>query len=98
MSAFQLMVSGAIVVGALLASLFFLRFWRQSRDRFFLYFGLAFLLQGAGRIAPAFGMTAPHEELLYLSRLLAYLLIVLAIWTKNRAGARAPRMQGPPRD
>lgn len=98
MSTFQLMVSGGIVVAALLASLFFLRFWRQSRDRFFLYFGLAFLLQGVGRIAPAFGMTAPHEELLYLSRLVAYLLIVLAIWTKNSAGVRAPRTKGTRRD
>lgn len=84
MSPLQSIVTGAIVAAALVVSLFFLRFWRQTRDPFFLYFALAFLLQGLGRAAPVFGQDASHDALLYVSRLVAYLLIVIAIWTKNR--------------
>ena len=33
-----LLVSGAIVMGYAVAGLFFLRFWRETRDRLFLIF------------------------------------------------------------
>lgn len=88
MSPMQLIITGAIVAAALFVSVFFLRFWRQTRDPFFLYFALAFLLQGLGRAAPAFGQDQAHDALLYVSRLVAYLMIVIAIWTKNRKGKR----------
>ena len=32
------MLTGAIAVGSLVAGLFFFRFWRHTRDRFFLWF------------------------------------------------------------
>lgn len=50
-------VSGAISALALVATLVFLRFFRQSRDRFFLYFALAFALHALARAAAALRLT-----------------------------------------
>ncbi|HWI81283.1 DUF5985 family protein [Ramlibacter sp.] len=79
------MLSGAIAVSSLLAGLFFLRFWRNTGDRFFLYFALSFALEGLNRVA--LGLLAHVSEdnpLFYSVRVMAYGLIVLAIWQKNR--------------
>jgi hypothetical protein len=78
------LIPGAIVMGYAVAGLFFLRFWRQTRDRLFLIFAISFWLLGAQRLALA--LTAPTVETtgLYLLRLLAFLLILLAIVDKNR--------------
>jgi uncharacterized membrane protein HdeD (DUF308 family) len=75
---------GAITVLAWVAALIFFRFHRQTRDSFFLYFGWAFVLEGAHRIPEAFG-TSDDNPFVYLVRLAAYLLILYAIWQKNRA-------------
>jgi hypothetical protein len=78
-------LTGAIAVASLLAGLIFLRFWRQSRDRFFLYFALSFALEGLNRIALGMLTTLKEDNpLLYSVRVVAYGLIVLAIWQKNR--------------
>ena len=36
------LVTGAIVMGYAVAGLFFIRFWRQTRDRLFLIFAVSF--------------------------------------------------------
>ena len=79
------MLMGAIAVASLLAGLFFFRFWRDSRDRFFLYFALSFWLEGLNRLALGLLMD-PRETapIVYSVRLVAYGLILLAIWQKNR--------------
>ena len=79
------MLIGAIVMASFVAGLFFFRYWRSSRDKFFLYFALSFWIEAADRVA--FGMLGPSSEfdpLLYGARVLAYGLIVLAILQKNR--------------
>jgi hypothetical protein len=77
--------AGAVATGSLLVSLFFVRFWRQTGDRFFLFFAGSFLLEAANRTALAL---LPHadenEPLFYLVRLVAYGLILAAIIQKNR--------------
>ncbi|NKE64253.1 hypothetical protein RAMLITH_00330 [Ramlibacter sp. RBP-2] len=79
------MLSGAIAVSSLLAGLFFLRFWRSSGDRFFLYFALSFALEGLNRIALGLLVDASENNPLFYSvRVVAYGLIVVAIWQKNR--------------
>ena len=47
----ELMLMGAIAAGWLVAGLFFFRFWRQTRDRFFLWFALSFWLVCARIVA-----------------------------------------------
>ena len=79
------MLTGAIAVGWLVAGLFFFRFWRHTRDRFFLWFALSFWLEFANRIALGLWTGATEQSpLLYGLRVIAYGLILLAIWQKNR--------------
>jgi hypothetical protein len=82
---YHLMLMGGIAAGHLMASLFFLRFWRETRDRFFLYFAASFLIEAGNRVA--LGMVldvAEDNPLLYMVRVVAYGLILLAILQKNR--------------
>ena len=80
-------VAGAVSVGYLVAGLFFLKFWRRTRDGLFAAFAAAFALMAANQAAPVlFGI--PDEALsgVYLLRLGAFLLIILAILRKNLKG------------
>lgn len=78
------LMTGAIALASFIAALFFLRFWRAARDRFFLYFALSFAIEGAHRIYSALMFEAAEDSPLhYLVRLLAYLLILWAILEKN---------------
>ena len=79
------LLMGAIAAGSAFAGLFFLRFWHQTRDRFFLYFAGSFWLEAASRVALVVVEHAnEHEPLFYAVRLVAYGLILAAIWQKNR--------------
>jgi hypothetical protein len=76
---------GAIAMGSLVVSLFFLRFWRSTKDRFFLFFALSFLIEAVNRVL--LGLSPLKNEdapVFYLIRLLAYALILFAIIDKNR--------------
>jgi hypothetical protein len=81
-------LSGAVALGFLTCALFFLRFWRRTRDELFLGFALAFGLLGTGQTIIALA-NVPTEEKgsLYLIRLVAFALILIAIVRKNRASA-----------
>lgn len=77
---------GAIAMGYAIASLFFFRFWRNTHDRLFLYFGLSFLIEAANRTHFALTLPAGDDEPLYYGvRLVSYLLILWAILEKNLA-------------
>jgi hypothetical protein len=86
-----LVVTGAIVMGYAVAGLFFFRFWRETRDRLFLIFGLAFWLLGVQRLAIALSRGMVEDDTgLYLLRLFAFLLILGAIVDKNRSTSQRP--------
>jgi hypothetical protein len=79
------LIMGAIAMASAIAALFFLRFWRDTGDRLFAMFALAFLLLGFTRL----GLALSPEELeghthWYWARLVAFLLILVAIVDKNR--------------
>ena len=76
---------GVIVTASLTAALFFLKFWRATRDGLFLAFAIAFLIEGLNR-AGVLLLEHPNEgsPIVYLVRLLAFLLIAAAIVRKNR--------------
>jgi hypothetical protein len=85
-----LFISGVLVAGYAVAGLFFLRFWRQSRDRLFAWFAAAFWLLAAQRGALAAAEPGTlGATWLYAVRLLAFLLILAAVIDKNRP-ARGP--------
>lgn len=82
--------TGAITMGSIVIALFFLRFWRDSGDRFFLYFALSFLIEGVHRLYSALHDAGGEDSPLhYLIRLLAYGLILWAILEKNLPKAKA---------
>jgi hypothetical protein len=86
-----LLISGAIVMGYGVAGLFFLRFWRETRDRLFIIFAGAFWILGLQRLALTFSHTMVEDDTgLYLVRLFAFLLILGAIVDKNRSSPQRP--------
>ena len=80
------LLTGAIVLAAALVGLHFLRFWKDSRDGFFLCFALSFFLQAAQWLHSGLHQDASeYSPLYYLSRLVAYGLIAFAILRRNAA-------------
>ncbi|MCA1566020.1 MAG: DUF5985 family protein [Acidobacteria bacterium] len=82
----NLMLLGGISVASLIAGLYFLRFWKTTGDRFFLFFAISFFVEGVNRAA--LGLTEQPNEatpFFYLVRLLSFALILVAILDKNRA-------------
>ena len=79
------MLSGAIATGWLVAGLFFFRFWRHTQDRFFLWFALSFWIEAGNRVALGVITGAGEDNpAFYMLRVVAYGLILLAIWQKNQ--------------
>jgi hypothetical protein len=76
---------GAIAALSFVAGLIFLRYWRSTHDRFFLLFALSFWIEAANRTLMTWiGAWRENEPLVYTIRLVAYALILFAIWDKNR--------------
>jgi hypothetical protein len=78
-------LSGAIFMGLAVVGLFFLRFWRQTGDRLFAIFAMAFWVLTLERLLLL--LIDPKDELrpyVYTVRLFAFLLILTAIIDKNR--------------
>ncbi len=90
------LLAGAIAMACLVAGLFFMRFWRQTRDRFFLFFSVFFVVEAINRVILGLsGNSDEHEPLIYLIRFLAFVLIMAAIVEKNRKkGQQKPGAQG----
>jgi hypothetical protein len=82
----QQMLMGGIAMGWALAGLFFFRFWRHSRDRFFLFFAASFWIESINRVALGllWASASENNPMFYGIRLVSYGLILLAIWQKNR--------------
>lgn len=77
-------LSGAIFMAAMVIALFFLRFWRHSREKLFIYFALAFVLEGFHRLLQAWPTDTEDQSQYYVLRLIEYVLILLAVIQKNR--------------
>lgn len=76
-------LAGALTIGYFIAGIFFLRFWKKTYDRLFAIFAVAFWVFAAERLA----LTDPLDEnrwYIYLVRLFAFVLIIIAIIDKNR--------------
>ena len=81
-------LSGATAFGFFVCGLFFLRFWRRTRDQLFMAFALAFVLLGIGQAVLALANIPTEErDALFLFRLSAFALILFAILRKNRAAS-----------
>jgi len=74
---------GALAMACLVAAMFFFRFFRDTRDRLFCWFGLSFLIEGLNRSLAALEVFTADDPLYYGIRLGAYALILWAIVEKN---------------
>ena len=78
-------LSGVLACGFWVAGLFFWRFWRSSRDRLFLFFACAFWLMCVERFVLIEWRAALElNPLVYVLRVVAFLLIIVGIVEKNR--------------
>lgn len=85
----SMLISGALIAGYAVIALFFLRFWRDTRDRLFGMFAAAFLLLAVHRVLlPLILRDAGLEPAAYALRLLAFLIIIAAVVDKNRDTGR----------
>lgn len=81
---FTAVFAGAVAMASLTIALFFLRFWKTTHDRFFLLFTLSFLLEAISRLLYLTHPQQADDPMIYAIRLLAYVLILIAIVDKNR--------------
>jgi hypothetical protein len=84
----DLFLLGYIAAASGAVALYFLHFWKETRDFLFIAFAAFFIVQGGTR---AFELSAPSPNLsgigVYALRLLAVLLVVAAILRKNSRSA-----------
>jgi hypothetical protein len=76
---------GLVAMGFAVSALFFVRYWRRTHDRLFVYFAAAFGLLAIERVV----VVLAHQLFetvawLYLLRLIAFVVIAWAIVDKNR--------------
>jgi hypothetical protein len=78
-------ILGAVAMASAVATLFFLRFWRQTHDRLFLFFAIAFAIDAVTRsMLGAVNVSNEQEPFFYLTRFLTFSLILIGIIDKNR--------------
>lgn len=80
---------GAVAMASLVAAMFFLRFWLQTKDYLFFFFATAFGVDAVTRFILGLGQISDEQEpFFYLARLITFGLIIIAIANKNRPNAR----------
>lgn len=88
MIAHAALIAGALAAGYAVAGLFFLRFWSRTGDRLFAMFAAAFWLLAVQRVATIVTFSWLEDSTwLYSLRLVAFVLILVAIIDKNRKTA-----------
>lgn len=79
------LLSGASVFASVLIALGFGRFWRDTGDRFFLLFAVAFAIFAVNRtLLSTLDDESEARALVYLARAVAFGIIIAAIVDKNR--------------
>ena len=78
-------LQGAVGMASGVAALFFLRFWRQTKDSFFLFFAAACAIDALARFVLGFAeLSEETQPMVYGARLITFGLIIIAIIRKNR--------------
>jgi hypothetical protein len=78
------LVSGGVATASALVAVFFLRYWRDTADRLFLIFAIAFLIHAVNRVLLVYVQEDEMRTYLYWVRFAAYACILGAIIDKNR--------------
>jgi hypothetical protein len=77
---------GFIFCAALTATVFFLKFWRETHDQLFLAFAAVFAIEGLTRLIGLFFTEALTDRvpIINLIRMAGYIVLIAAIVAKNR--------------
>lgn len=79
------MLHGALWATSWIAALFFVRFWRASRERLFAFFAASFALLGCNWASLVLIDWIPEDRHhAHVLRLLAFVLLLVGIADKNR--------------
>jgi hypothetical protein len=85
MTTFAVSMLGALIAMSVVAAVFFLRYWRATRDGFFLWFAGAFATLGISWALLTYDTAASeHTFYIYAIRMLGFAQILAAILLKNR--------------
>jgi uncharacterized membrane protein YidH (DUF202 family) len=77
-------LSGAVTLAYVVATLYFVHFWRRTSDRLFLAFALAFALLALNQVTVfTLGVDDERYNYAYILRVLGFVLILVAIIDKN---------------
>jgi uncharacterized membrane protein len=77
---------GGLSMGFLAIAMFFARFFARTRDRFFAIMAVAFVIMSINQLfLLVWGEDSEFHSWLYVIRLAAFVLILIAILDKNRA-------------
>ena len=78
-------LNGAIAMGFAVAGLYFLRFWRDTHERLFVWFAAAFWVLTLERIGLLYaGPDEAARATVYVARLVGFLLIIIGIVDRSR--------------
>ena len=78
-------LAGAASISLIVIAMFFLRFWRRTHDRLFLFFAGAFVIMMIERLIRAsMEVENEWEPYVYMVRLAAFILIIVGVVDKNR--------------
>jgi Gpi18-like mannosyltransferase len=79
--------SGAILMGYLVIGAIFWRWAKRTQERLFSRFAVTFFILALERcLILGFGEDEAHHALIYLTRLIAFLIIIGSIWSQSRSG------------
>ena len=80
---------GVVAAASATAGIFFLKFWRETRDTFFLAFAAYFFLEAVTRtVLLSFEHPNEGSPWIYVVRLVALIWILTAILRKNSGAGR----------
>lgn len=81
-------LSGAVTLAYFIAGVFFLKFWRKTRDRLFFRFATAFWLFALNQVVIfAMGATDERAGYAYILRIAGFIIILFAVVEKNAASS-----------
>ena len=80
---------GLLAMASLVPALFFLRYWRSSRDRLFAFFAVAFALMALEwTLSALYGTDLSDHFYVLLLRILAFVAIIIGVLDKNQREGR----------
>lgn len=87
----KMFLIGLYVAFSLVAIVFFIRFWRDTRDKLFLQLAMAFTILAAERTT-LLVISVPREasSFIYVLRLVAFSIVIWALVDKNKR----PKIRG----